>query len=390
MGRRGENIRKRKDGRWEARIIYSYDINGKAKYRSVYGKTYLEVKGKRNEILSAIVTNTYNNDGYKNKQKMTFDTLVREWLLTKKETIKESSYIHYNNLLERHVIPSLGPFYISSINADIIDNFLRELLYSGRLDQKGGLSPKTVTDIRSLLILIFEYANQQNYPCNIDRKILYPRNCKPATKILNYEEQLLFEKYLYKNLSEPFHLGLLLTLYSGLRVGEICALQWKDLNLQTGTVTITKTIHRIQDINANSDKRTKVIIDRPKTESSIRMIPIPSIIFRICQHYCMNDDFYILTGKNKYMEPRLCLIKYKRILKTLGIAKYDFHTLRHTFATRCIENGFDPKSLSEILGHSNINTTMQRYVHPSMSSKKEQMNRLERITFQSMSGKNKS
>lgn len=382
MGRRGENIRKRKDGRWEARIIYGYDINGKAKYRSVYGKSYLEVKEKRNDLLSTILTNQYKHDSHTNKQKIRFSQVASEWLMTKKESVKESSYIHYKNMIDRHISPSLGNLYISSLTADIIDDFLRERLYNGRLDHKGGLSPKTVTDIRSILILIIDYANEQKYPLCINRKLFYPRIHKPATKVLSIEEQLRFENHLYQNLSDPFNLGLLITLYSGMRIGEICALQWKDIDFHCGTISIHKTVLRIQNLDADNRKKTKIIIERPKTEFSIRIIPIPTFLLNICKDYKKDGHLYILTGTTKYMEPRSCLNKYKKILRILAINNYDFHTLRHTFATRCIENGFDPKSLSEILGHSNINTTLQRYVHPSMATKKEQMERLERITYE--------
>ena len=189
------------------------------------------------------------------------------------------------------------------------------------------------------------------------------------------------ETFLNNDIQNPFHLGILLTLYSGLRIGEICALQWQDFDFRNGTIMISKTLYRIQTENPDNNQKTKIIIESPKTESSIRVIPLPSFILNICINNCGKNQCYVLTGTEKYMEPRLCLKKFKNILKELGFSNYTFHTLRHTFATRCVENGFDVKSLSEILGHSNINTTMQRYVHPSLEFKQRNMDRLESISI---------
>ncbi|MGF0033578.1 tyrosine-type recombinase/integrase [Bariatricus sp. SGI.154] len=388
MGRRGENIRKRKDGRWEARILCSYNSDGKAKYHSLYGKSYLEVKEKRNKLLGNQMA-VYEKSIYKSNQKVTFGCIMTEWLDIRKDSVKESTYAHYVNLVEKHILPELGELYLSAVTSGIIDTFLRNKLHSGRLDGKGGLSPKTVADIRSILLLGLEYAKQQQYPCIVNNKVFYPKSQQPNIKVLTREEQVKLEKVLFQH-PEPLELGIITTLYGGLRIGEICALQWKDFDFESGIVSINKTIIRIQDLSPGASRKTKILIDCPKTEQSNRIIPLPTFIFNFLKKYQMGPEIYVLTGTKTYLEPRVCLEKYKKILVKADLPSFSFHALRHTFATRCVESGFDTKSLSEILGHANVNTTLQRYVHPSIELKKEQMERLEQITIRGQNNGHKN
>lgn len=380
MGRRGENIRKRKDGRWEARIICGYDYSGKAKYRSVYGKSYQEVREKRNALAAVgFPGGNHGQDYGKNKLKITFQQLMLEWLDSKKDSVKESTFARYTDLLERQLFPELGNCPLPALTAEQLDHFLREKLRSGRLDGTGGLSPKTVADLRSVLLLGLEYARQRHYPCGVDRKLFYPRIQRTVTEVLTREEQAKLEKVLFSH-PTPLKLGILAALYGGLRIGEVCALQWGDFQFESGTVQVSRTMLRVRDLAPDAPKKTKILIDRPKTESSIRIIPMPSFIIALFKEYQMAQDAYVLTGTQAYLEPRICLDQYKKVLKEAGLRPCTFHALRHTFATRCVESGFDPKSLSEILGHANVSTTLQRYVHPSIELKREQMERLEKIS----------
>lgn len=381
MGRHGENIRKRKDGRWEARIITSYEPGGKAIYRSVYGKTYMEAKEKRNDLLrrtTAVSTRSRKTDS--SKGKITLEEVAWEWLASRKDSIKESTYAHYTNLVRRHLLPYLGQRCLYALTPEVLDGFLREKLRTGRADGKGGLSPKTVADIRSVLLQVLLYARRRQYPCAAHSHMFYPKNRQPTAKIMTREEQAKLEEVLFQCPS-PLHLGILTALYGGLRIGEVCALQWGDISFESGTIHIHKTMLRIQDLTPDAKRKTKILIDCPKTESSNRIIPMPSFLMAFLMQHRMAKDMYLLTGKRAYMEPRICLEKYKRLLARAGLEPFTFHTLRHTFATRCVENGFDAKSLSEILGHANVNTTLQRYVHPSITLKREQMNRLENISI---------
>lgn len=380
MGRRGENIRKRKDGRWEARVIYTHDLSGKAKYRSFYGRTYLEAKKKKNEFIQNHLNPDHVSNGRNQAEfKITLKQLMEEWMESRRNEVKESTFAHYKNIVEKHILPALGETCLQNLQTETIDDFLKEKLISGRIDRKGGLSPKTVADIRSVLVLALKFARKKHYACQIEQDIYYPKIRRSAAKVLTREEQAKLEQFLFQNPS-PLGLGILLVLYGGLRIGELCALKWKDFNPESGTIRINKTLIRIQNVTSDSQERTKIMIGQPKTESSNRLIPLSSFLTELLIKHQKSDETYLITGNKSYLEPRVCLDKYKHILNQAGLHSFTFHSLRHTFATRCVESGFDIKSLSEILGHANINTTLQRYVHPSIEAKKQQMDRLEEIS----------
>ena len=372
MGRHGENIRKRADGRWEARYIQYYDSKGKAVYRYIYGKTYSEVKQKRKAAISQEAKIMRNQTG---TSKILFQHLSEEWLAVKKAQVKQSTYAHYVHLLNNHILPNLGNVYTSSLTTQTIERLLQSKLVHGRLDGTGGLSGKTVSDLSSILKQILQYAKKAGYFCPCDLNFSTPSVQSPQIDILQPEECEKLLQALVQE-SKPVHLGILLALYGGLRIGEICALQWKDFNFSEGTVSVSKTAIRITDTSQNAVPKTKVLIEKPKTECSKRIIPLPKDLLFFCKQAQQAPDAFVLTGKNRCMEPRVCLDNYKRILQKAKIEDHTFHALRHTFATRCIELGFDVKTLSEIMGHSNISITMQRYVHPSMEQKRAQMNKL--------------
>lgn len=372
MGRHGENIRKRADGRWEARYIQYHNAKGKAVYRYIYGKSYQEVKKKRTLAMAEEPTIPLKAE---QGAKLTFYHLAEEWLLIKKCQVKESTYANYVNTLEKHLLPQLGNCCISAMTTQTLEVFLQDKLIQGRLDGKGGLSKKTVSDIRSLLRMILQYAKRMGYFCPSDLTFSTPTGNIPQVEIFQKEECKQLEQLLFSE-TRTIHLGILIALYGGLRIGEVCALQWKDFNFQEGTVNICKTVIRILNLDKNAQKKTKVLIEPPKTECANRIIPLPQQIVSYLENVRKEPEVYVLTGKENFMEPRVCLENYKKILKQAGIKDHTFHALRHTFATRCVELGFDIKTLSEIMGHSNISITMQRYVHPTMEQKRAQMNKL--------------
>lgn len=378
MGRRGENIRKRKDGRWEARVITGYDTLNRAKYRSVYGKSYTEVKTKRNLLLEdRLHKDEVQVQRCGRGSKITFEQVCNEWLGVKRMEIKESSYARYVHIVRKHLLPALGDCCYASVTADALNELLQTKLQSEGDKSKNGLAPKTVADIRSVLIQISDYAKARKYSSRIDGKIFYPKVYPPIIQVLEREEQKRLERYIFEEQS-PFSTGILLALYGGLRIGEICSLTWGDIYLENNMVQIDKTLLRIQETDRlpGYTNKTKVLINKPKTANSIRIVPLPEFIINYLQTMKQSPEIYVITGTIFFMEPRTCLDKYKKVLKNAGINDYTFHALRHTFATRCVEMGFDIKSLSEILGHANINVTLQRYVHPSMEMKRRQMNRL--------------
>ena len=187
-------------------------------------------------------------------------------------------------------------------------------------------------------------------------------------------EQKQLQQYLYNNLSDR-NLGILVCLFTGIRIGEICALKWDDISFTEKHIKIQRTMQRIQC--DEDERKTKIIITTPKSKCSLRTIPLPDIVIERIEKDFQNREGYVLTGqKDIFVEPRTMQNHFKRVLEECKIRNVNYHVLRHTFATRCIELGFDIKSLSEILGHASVNITMNRYVHPSMELKRENMNKL--------------
>ena len=369
--RKGENIRKRKDGRWEARYIKEYDLTGKAKYQSVYGNTYATVKEQLKQV-----KDTKDLISYKNNINSSVEQIFIKWLKDEKIRVKQSTYAKYYDIVHKHIIPKLGQMKVKKLNIDILNGFVSEKYNNGRLDGKGGLSEKTVSDIVTIL------KQGLKGHCNFDlNEISKPKVPKNNVTVLPKENTDKLINYMGLGVT-PLKIGILLALYTGIRLGELCALKWEDIDLSSGVIKINKTMQRIKNTDKNATTKTKIIIDTPKSDTSIREIPIQQILIDILSKYKQANHIkanaYILTGKvNKYVEPRLYQYKYKHFLEIMGIDDTKYHSLRHTFATNANENGFDTKSLSEILGHSNVQFTLEKYVHPNIIQKRSQMEKLD-------------
>lgn len=373
MPRRGENIYKRKDGRWEGRYIKCH-INGKAQYGYIYAKSYKEAKERLNQAKNLnMITTTEITKNVKLQNATTFYEISTQWLNMKEATIKLSSYIRYSNLLNAYLYPQYRDTLIEDISPTSVDSYINMLLTSGKKD-KTGLAPKTVQCIISLLKSILEYAYRMNYNSSISTSYISIKQERKPMHILSITDQNVLTIYIYEH-PAPTNLGILLCLYTGMRIGEICALKWGDILWDEHCVLIEKTLQRLQNTNKSTAK-TSIVITAPKSSCSIRKVPLPDELYNVLQKYKQKDEAFILTGTNSYIEPRTMQNRYKSILKQCNIQAINFHSLRHTFATRCIELGFDVKSLSEILGHANVNITLNRYVHPSMEQKQRNMNLL--------------
>ena len=378
MARKGENIYKRKDGRWEGRYEKGRKEDSKIYYGYVYGKSHKEVKERMRQILFELKQNKHIEKEKKLKQeKINFNYLIEEWLKERKAFLKESTMVRYQNLLKLYLIPAFGAYAIEDLTYAKITKFSEELLYNGGCEGKG-LSPKTVSDILSLLHCIFQYANSKGFFVPTINVNLSVKQTKKQIQVFSVEEQNKLCKYL-KGHGEYTDIGILLCLFTGLRIGELCALTWQDISMEEKTIFVHQTMQRLQ-ISEDDGKKTMVLITAPKSSCSIRQIPIPDEIFEILKKYRTVSKAFFLTGvSTKYIEPRTLQYYFKRVLKICQIEDKNFHTLRHTFATRCVEVGFDIKSLSEILGHANVNITLNRYVHPSMKLKRENMSKLSEL-----------
>lgn len=374
MPRRGENVYKRRDGRWEARYIYSYDASGKAKYRSIYAHTYSEVKRKLIEQKHLVQKVEDSNSAI-----MTIDDVSHMWLAAKKLKSKESTYAKYFHLVQTHITPKLGQYPLKQVDQQLIEQYTESLLISGRVDGRGGLAPKTVSDILAIVKSILSYAEKCGVPFACHLSQLSVKQKHRQMRVLSVPEQKKLTSVLINDLDHT-KIGILLGLYTGLRLGEVCALQWKHINLTSGILEVQQTMQRIQNTDKTSTTRTRVIISEPKSHTSIRDIPLPRFIVEILVAYQAAPEAYVITGSTKYyMEPRTLQNRFKRCLEECEIESANFHALRHSFATRCIELGFDVKSLSEILGHADVSITLNRYVHSSIELKRQNMKKLDAV-----------
>lgn len=371
MPKKGENIYKRKDGRWEGRYIKSRSISGKIIYGYVYAKTYREVKTKLRETT---LTQKVQPVASSTMSANIFSTIASDWLESIKSQTKESTFNKYQNTLTNYILPLYGEQPLDRITCDFIESCCNLQMVSG--GKKGlGLSPKTVADVLSVVRRILKYAVRKGIYVPCDGRTIQIKRPQKTMRVLSKTEQAQLCKYLLSE-PEPCNIGILICLFTGLRVGEICALRWEDVSFSEQTIHVHQTLQRIQNKSGDGPK-TKIVVTTPKSACSIRTIPIPDELISVLVVYKKTSVGYILTNdEHNFVEPRTMQNRFKMALKMSGIESANFHSTRHTFATRCIELGFDVKSLSEILGHATVNITMNRYVHPTMELKKENMKKL--------------
>lgn len=370
MPRTGENIYKRKDGRWEGRYIKKHTASGKIVYGYLYARSYRDVK----EKLTIITQRTSQQNEEKAETYPSFKNLCNEWLVSRQPQLKESTYNKYRNLLNCYVIPEIGTENILFLDYKKLEIFSRTLLIKGGCEGTG-LSPKTVSDIFSLIRNILQYATDKGTPPAYNGRNIMIRQDMKEMRVLSRSEHERLCQYLYAS-DKPKDIGLLICLFTGVRIGEICALKWEDISPVEQTLSVHQSMQRIQLQNDPDGKKTKILISTPKSQCSIRTIPLAERLAIYLLTHRKSSESYVLTGTTRYVEPRSLQNHFKKVMDQCEIPDTNFHCLRHSFATRCIETGFDIKSLSEILGHSTVNITMNRYVHPSMELKRENMNRL--------------
>ena len=294
-----------------------------------------------------------------------FEVVTEEWLKYKKNTVKKSTYYNYSYSVAKYLYPSFAGKNITKIKN--YNNFIEEL--------SDTLSPKTVRDIVTKLKEIINfYEEEHNTKLNI-KKMSLPKMNKKEIQILSNKEKQKLEKYCIEQNSLK-SLGILICLNTGLRIGEVCALRWENIDFESKKIHIEKTIERIY---SKEENKTIVIIDTPKSITSVRTIPINSKLYNILKQIrgkSKKTDFVLTGSSEHYVEPRNYQYHFKEILKRSKVKKYKFHTLRHTFATNCIEAGMDIKSLSEILGHADVSITLNIYVHSSDKAKRKYLEKI--------------
>lgn len=295
--------------------------------------------------------------------KKTIREIAGAWCEDKRLYVKQSTHAAYVLILQNHIVPAFGE-----------DKELTESKVQSFVLQKidNGLSVKTVKDILIVLKMVAKFGVKHQWLNHAEWDIKYPIEDKTSEiEVLSITHHKKILEYIRQNFTFR-NLGIYISLSAGLRIGEVCALKWGDIDTDNGTIKVERTIERIY-IADGSEKRTKLIINTPKTKNSIRVIPMSKELLSMMKPLkrVLNKDFYILTNEKLPTEPRTYRNHYKKLMEQLGIPRLKYHGLRHSFATRCIESHCDYKTVSVLLGHSNISTTLNLYVHPNMDQKKK-------------------
>ena len=289
--------------------------------------------------------------------------LAEMWKEDKKLYVKKSTIAAYQLLIQNHISPYFGEMY--DVTEDDVQKFvLKEL--------DNGLSEKTVKDIIIVLKMILKYAVKNGYMEYKQIDIRYPTNKKTINlDVLTKTEQKCLLDYLRNNFTFK-NVGIYICLNTGMRIGEICALRWKDVDVNDGVIHIRHTLQRIYIIE-NDKRHTELILDTPKTSNSLRDIPMSTELLKIMKQFnkIVNQEYYVISNDINPIEPRTYRNYFKKLCKQLDLPELKFHGLRHSFATRLIESKSDYKTVSVILGHSNISTTLNLYVHPDKEQKKK-------------------
>lgn len=366
MSKRGENIYRRKDNRWEGRYIKGRDQNGRAQLGYVYARSYNEVKHK----LALAKTSTSEPQ---KRQKKDLEYYLEGFLSYCKTNVKPSTLAKYRVIISNHIISEIGSVSPQNLTSATVDAL------SAKLISEKGLSPKSVRDILSVLKSAVKYINRQENGIVGEIEFVYPRERKKEMRVLSKEEQERLVAFLLTDM-DNVKFGVLLALLTGMRIGELCALRWE--NISSDSIRINETMQRLAIYEeTDDDKKTRIEIGDAKSESSRRDIPLTNFAASLCQKIRpLNPMAYVLTGSEyKFMEPRALQYKFSRYASACNLKDVHFHCLRHTFATRCVEVGFEVKSLSEVLGHSSVKITLDRYVHSSPELKRMNMEKLAAI-----------
>lgn len=292
----------------------------------------------------------------------TIREIAAAWKEYKRPYVKQSTMAAYVLILENHILPTFGED--NSLPEQSVQAFVLHKIESG-------LSTKSVKDILIVLKMVMRFGVKKEWMAYYEWDIKYPPNSE--NKVLDVLSVSNHRKIL-NHIQSHFTfmgLGIYISLSTGLRIGEICALKWSDINVTDGILTVNRTIERIYIIEGEK-KHAELVINTPKTKNSCREIPMNKELLGMLKPLkkVVNDDYYILTNDERPIEPRTYRNYYKRLMEKLDIPKLKYHGLRHSFATRCIEVGCDYKTVSVLLGHSNISTTLNLYVHPNMEQKK--------------------
>jgi len=368
--KKGLNIYKRKDGRYEGRYIKNHE-NDKAKYGYVYGKSYSETKEK--------LLNVNNTAISQKNQSMTIAKISDEWLKAVQIKTKISTYSKYHYTVTNHIKKDIGSISAENLTTSIVIDYTNTLLEKTVNGRK--LATKTVRNILNIFSMVLNYY-KKNYNPSLNIAVIYPKVETKPIDVLNNAEITALEHSICQK-TDRRKVGILLTLYTGLRLGELCSLKWENINFDERYIAVKSTVQRVKNFGSNdgAKAKTRLITGTPKSKTSVRIVPLPDFIIPILSRYKSSLNSYFLSSTDRVTEPRTYQNYFKKLLKDSNVRNTNFHTLRHTFATRGINSGCDVKSLSELLGHSSVKTTLDLYVHPSFETKRANINKVAPFVF---------
>jgi len=353
------NIYKRKDGRFEARLIVGYDVQGKAIYKSLYGKSYAQAKEKLDKAKKELKTTTIS----KNRRQTVIEQL-EGYLQKKKISIKEQTLCVYRMYLDKHIFPYFGKLRCSKLNIDNMQSFIDYLTNKG-------LSESSIRAIFSFLksglrnVFMFDHT-----------EITLPKaNDSKAVALTRDEQHRLEEAATASDVTDSSIVTL--CLYTGLRIGEVCGLKWEDIDFCGKSLIVRRTVQRIKnDDKSGNESKTKVKCLSLKSKSSQRIIPLPDVLIKLLAEHRNRSNTvspFVFSFYGKFIEPRALQYRFNNLLVAANINNGNFHMMRHTFSVRSLESGFDIKTLSDLLGHSSAAITLKYYTHAMDNNKRQCM-----------------
>lgn len=364
MPRRGENIYKRKDGRWEGRVL-----NPAGKYQYVYATTYKEVKEKKESLQKALSKRRPLNPDEVHNGAKEFTAWLHGDLMNR---VKPSTYESYYRCITRYVIP----FYQEKGHEQI--SVQTTMDFSSRINNDQDISVSYRRKILTIYKTALRELLKDTSECGpILNGISMPRSISKEVQVFSVKEQRMIENVIIDSLDRR-SIGIFFCFYTGIRLGEVCGLKWEDIDFDAGSMVVTRTVSRVKNFEGTGGK-TILSIGMPKSIHSIRKIPLPDFLLDMALKYKIdapNENCFVLSNEEHPLDPRTYQKLFQTILNRSGVKSRKFHAIRHTFATRSLELGVDIKTLSEILGHSNVSITLNIYAHSMFEQKKKAMEKL--------------
>lgn len=366
MPKKGENIYKRKDGRWEGRYKKTRTKDGKIIYGYVYGRKYVHVQ---QELMKQKMR-------YETQQDTLFLGTVSEWFdewlnFYIKDKVKHSTWVSYDMKTKNHIRPYFENKILHLVTQEDINKFVRHIMNQD-------LSENMTKNILQILKNSFGFAVKKGFlPDNPTKNILLTKKNSKSVYALSLEEQHRLEQVAFQ---EKQCSAVVLALTTGMRIGEICGLKWSDIDFNQGIIYVQRSLQRLPEQHERG--KTKIFFGSPKTKNSIRSIPLaPHLCKYLAEKKLLSTSEFVISVKDHHAEPRTVTYRFKKCLKQAGLDDIHFHVLRHTFATRCVELGVDIASLSKLLGHHSIKLTLDTYTDSLWEKRQEAMEILDRMIF---------